>query len=162
MRISTCVLVAFLGVFSLPVVADDLDDFNVILKEHWSRAEQEQIFFRTDPDAYRPSGKLAEVSDAARQRRRTFNEEILLRLDSINPDNLQGQNRISFKLFRYERETERQSYQNWDHLFPITKLFGYDSYFANAPANMSFASIEDYRSYLVSLEDFPRYNKEQL
>ena len=142
--------------------ASEKSDFESILEEHWTRAQQEQIFFRTDPDGYRPNGKLAEVNDAARARRESYNNDILRRLEAIDPEKLEGQSRISFKLFRYEREIERQSYQFFDHLFPITSLFGYHSYFANAPQNMSFSTPADYERYLISLADFPRYNREHI
>jgi hypothetical protein len=33
------------------LAADDKSDFDALLQEHWARANQEQIFFRTDPDA---------------------------------------------------------------------------------------------------------------
>lgn len=133
-----------------------------LLEDHWARASEEQIFFRTDPDAFRPNGKLPELDAEARERRKTFNDEILVRLDAIDPSGLTGQDRISYRLFRYERETERESYQYYDHRFPITALFGYHSYFAKAPANMAFDTVEDYREYLVSLADFPRYNRENI
>ncbi|RLQ22623.1 DUF885 family protein [Seongchinamella sediminis] len=142
--------------------ASDSADLHRLLDEHWARAQQEQVFFRTDPDAYRPDGKLAQVDAAARERRRAFNEQMLRRLAEIDLDALGGQDRISYQLFRYERQTERESYEYRDHLFPITSLFGYHSYFAAAPANMAFAELVDYQRYLVSLEDFPRYNREHI
>ena len=54
-----CALISATGMASME------SDFETILNEHWGRAQQEQIFFRTDPDAYRPDGKLAEVSAVA-------------------------------------------------------------------------------------------------
>jgi uncharacterized protein (DUF885 family) len=138
------------------------EQFRQLLDEHWQRAEREQVFFRTDPDAYRPNGKLAEVNAQARARRQAFNDSVLERLEQIDEAALQGQERTSYRLFRYEREAERESYQYPDHLFPITSLFGYHSYFAAAPANMAFNTRADYERYLVSLADFPRYNREHI
>ena len=138
------------------------DTLHTLLDEHWARATEEQVFFRTDPDAFRPNGKLPEFSQEARQRRRAYNDEILKRLEGIEEDKLEGQDRISFKLFRYERETERDGYDYYDHRFPINALFGYHTYFAYAPANMAFDTAEDYARYLVSLADFPRYNAENI
>ena len=142
--------------------ASEREELHRLLDEHWARAQQEQIFFRTDPDAYRPDGKLAQVDAEARNRRRAFNEEMLGRLAAIDAEGLSGQDRISYQLFRYERQAERESYDYWDHLFPITSLFGYHTYFAHAPANMAFSGLQDYQRYLVSLEDFPRYNREHI
>ena len=41
-------------------------------------------------------------------------------------------------------------------------MVGYHSYFAIAPSSMSFLDAEDYDKYLVSLDDFPRYNDEHI
>ena len=138
------------------------EDFNALVAQHWQRALEEQVFFRTDADAYRPAGKLAEVSAQARARRQAFNDEVLQRLELIDESALAGQERISYTLFRYEREAERESYQYPNHLFPISSLSGYHSYFAEAPAKMAFNTREDYQRYLLSLADFPRYNAEHI
>ncbi len=138
------------------------EDLHALLDEHWARVEQEQVYFRTDPDAFRPRGELASFSPEARKRRQDYNDDVLARLAKIDESKLGGQDRISYKLFRYERLTERESYRFYDHRFPITRLFGYHTYFAAAPGAMNFANERDYRDFLVSLADFPRYNREHI
>ena len=123
--------------------ADAARDFHALLDEHWSTAKKEQIFFRTDADAFRLDGKLPEYTPRARARRQAYNQEILRRLETIDGESLEGQDRISFKLFRYERETERDFYRFYDHRFPIRSLTGYHTYFANAPGNMAFNTVDD-------------------
>ena len=142
--------------------ADDNHDFQEILKDHWARAVQEKVFFRTDPDGFRMTGKLPEFNKRARDRRAAFNDNILKRLSHIQAENLTQKDRVSYKIFVYERQTEASSAQQPNHLFPLTKLFGYHTYFADAPANMSFLKARDYENYLISLADFPRYNREHL
>ena len=138
------------------------DGFQVILDDHWENAVAEQIFFRSDPDAWRMNGKLAEFSAEARARRQAFNEEILTRLEDVDLDALDSNDQVSFRVFEHERLTERDSYEQLDYLFPITSMFGYHTYFAEAPAAMSFLTSEAYEKYLVSLADFPRYNNEHI
>lgn len=142
--------------------ADSAAALHQLLEQHWKVAKEEQFFFRTDSDTYRPDGPLIEVDDAARLRRHQFNESMLKKLDALDPSSLRDQDRISYQLFRYEREMERDSYHSKDHLFPFTSLFGYHTYFAAAPANMTFNNSEDYEKFLVSLAHFPRYNAQQL
>lgn len=142
--------------------ADSVSDFKHILTDHWARATQEKVFYRTDPDTFRMNGSLPEFNKAARDRRAAFNQGILKRLSGIDADDLNKADRISFKLFTYERQSEAKTAAQSSHLFPITKLFGYHTYFADAPANMSFLKTEDYEKYLISLADFPRYNREQI
>jgi uncharacterized protein (DUF885 family) len=141
---------------------DAADVFHALLDEHWAAAEAEKIFFRTDPDAWRMDGKLTEHTAEARTRRQQFNEQILDSLAEIDVDGLGENDRLSYRIFKYERETERASYQQPEHLFPINSLFGYHTYFAESPATTAFLSATDYDDYLISLADFTRYNREHI
>jgi uncharacterized protein (DUF885 family) len=138
------------------------DEFHALLDEHWAFSQDERIIFRSDPDAFRMQGRLPSFSPEAYARREAFNEDMLARLAEIDEQLLSGQDRVSYKLFRYERQTERESYAQLDRYFPLNALFGYHTYFVNAPANMAFLDTADYERYLVSLADFPRYNDEHL
>ncbi|NNE62046.1 MAG: DUF885 domain-containing protein [Woeseia sp.] len=144
------------------IFASPAEDFHALLDEHWATAEHEQIFFRSDPDAFRMNGELPSFNDEAYARREAYNKSILRRLADIDPSKLTGQDRISYKIFLYERQTERDSYAQLDRFFPINALFGYHTYFADAPANMAFLTNTNYDNYLVSLADFPRYNAEHI
>lgn len=157
--------IAAVALIALPAQAAFADagaDFKVLLKDHWAQASLEQVFFRTDPDEFRMNGKLPEWRAEARARRAAFNDAILARLKTIPANELSAADQVSYKLFAYERESEAQSYQQAGHRFPITKLRGYHTYFADAPANMSFIKEDDYQRYLISLADFPRYNREMM
>jgi uncharacterized protein (DUF885 family) len=136
--------------------------FHVLLDEHWAAAQAEKIFFRTDPDAWRMNGKLSQNTPEARARRQGFNEHVLTALADINISDLDAKDQLSYRIFKYERETERESYQQPDHFFPINSVFGYHTNFAESPANSSFLSSSDYDDYLVSLADFARYNREHI
>jgi uncharacterized protein (DUF885 family) len=136
--------------------------FHALLVDHWAAAKAEKIYFRNDPDAWRMDGKLSEHTAEARGRRQAFNQEMLRRLADIDISALSEADQISYRVFRYERETERDSYRYFDHRFPFTSMFGYHTYYAEAPANMSFLSAADYDKYLISLEDFTRYNREHM
>ncbi len=136
--------------------------FKALLTEHWQNANKEQIFFRKDPDAFRMNGKLPEMSKEGRARRAHYNATLLQRLDSIDVAQLSAEDQVTYRLFRYERQTEANSYQQLDHFYPLNYYAGFHSYFAGAPANMSFLTKKDYQNYLISLEDFPRYNQEHI
>lgn len=138
------------------------EKFQQLLDEHWQNANKEQIFFRKDPDAFRMNGKLPEMSAKGRERRATYNHELLSRIETIDVTQLTSAEQVSYRLFKYEREAEEKSYQFQDHLYPLTYYSGFHSYFAGAPANMSFLTEQDYRNYLISLADYPRYNQEHI
>ncbi len=138
------------------------EQFTQLLDEHWQTANKEQIFFRKDPDAFRMKGKLPEMSAHGRERRSKYNNELLSRIKNIDVMQLSAADQVTYRLFKYEREAEAKSYQFQDHLYPLTYYSGFHSYFAGAPANMSFLTEQDYRNYLISLADYPRYNQEHI
>ncbi|WP_158771143.1 DUF885 family protein [Paraglaciecola sp. L1A13] len=138
------------------------EDFSTLLDIHWQEANKEKIFFRTDPDGWKPQGKLADFSAQGFARRDAFNQRMLDALDNIDMAQLSAKQQVSYRLFKYERETEANSYQFQDRYFPINFLSGWHTYFAEAPANMAFQSTQDYDQYLVSLADYPRFNQENI
>lgn len=143
-------------------VASTTTQFQQLLDEHWQHATKEQVFFRNDPDTFRMNGKLPDMSEAGRTRRAEYNQTLLNRLAEIDLSKLSDADQVTYRLFKYERETEAQSYQNIDHYFPMNYYAGYHSYFAGAPGNMSFLTTKDYDNYLISLADFPRYNQQHI
>jgi len=136
--------------------------FNDLLTTHWQNANEEQVFFRKDPDTFRMNGKLPSFSKASRDRREKYKDSLLKQLYDIIVEQLSDKEQVTYRLFKYEREAEAKSYQQIDHYYPLTYYSGFHSYFAGAPANMSFLTTQDYDNYLVSLADFPRYNKEHI
>lgn len=156
------VLVSTILLCGTAATATPADELHELIDEQWRESTREQVFFRTDPDAWRMHGKLAEFTPAAFSRRKAYNQSVIDRLDAIDSAELDADDRLNYKLFLYERLTERDSYEQAFYLFPITSLFGYHTYFADAPANMSFLGAADYAEYLVSLEDFLRFNREHI
>jgi len=140
----------------------DSKNFKQLLNDHWKTANKEQIFFRKDPDTFRMNGKLPDMSKKGLERREKYNQQLLTRLTQIELKNLTKEQKVTYRLFKYERQTEAKSYQQLDHYYPLNYYSGFDSYFAGAPANMSFLTPKDYQNYLVSLADFPRYNQEHI
>lgn len=138
------------------------EHFQQLLDEHWQQANKEQIFFRKDPDAFRMNTNLPDMSEKGRERRATYNNKLLSNLAKIDVSKLSQADQISYRLFKYERQAEAKSYQFPEHYYPLTYYAGFHSYFAGAPANMSFLSAQDYNNYLISLADYPRYNQEHI
>ena len=157
---STTLLIVSL-LISLVVCSDRAsaqeDTLDKIMKDHWSAANQEQIFFRKDPDTFRMNGHLPDVSAVGRARRQAFNRSILERLDKLDVKSLNAKDNVTYRLFKYERETEADSYTQLDHFYPMHYYSSFSSYFAAAPDNMSFLELADYDKYLISLADYPRY-----
>jgi uncharacterized protein (DUF885 family) len=151
-----------LAVLSCQVLADANQDLSNLIDEHWQNAIKEKVFFRTDPDGWKPKGKLAEFTPQAIQRRTTYNNGVLTVLARIDTKALNEKQLMNYRLFKYERETEAKSHQYQDKYFPVNFLSGWHTYFAEAPANMAFLTAEDYDNFLISLADYPRFNQENI
>ncbi len=156
------ILAIYLSLISLPSVADDNTDLTQIIDAHWQHAQQQKIFFRTDPDGWKPNGTLPDWSEQAIEKRQAYNNSVLKNLASIDPKTLNSEQLMNYRLFKYERETEQQSYLYQDKYFPVNFLSGWHTYFAEAPANMAFLTAEDYDAFLVSLGDYPRFNQQNI
>lgn len=158
---SLLLLSGLLSVFTA-VANQASEQFQQLIDNHWKTANKEQIFFRKDPDTFRMNGHLPEMSATGRDRREKYNNTLLKRIDEINVNKLPVNEQITYRLFKFEREAEAKSYQYPEHLYPLTYYSGFHSYFAGAPANMSFLTEQDYKKYLISLADYPRYNQEHI
>ena len=156
------ILAIALAVTSLPSLADSNSDLKTIIDNHWQNAKAEKIFFRTDPDGWKPNGTLPDWSEQAIAKRQAYNNSVLKNLASIDPKKLNSEQLVNYRLFKYERETEQQSYLYQDKYFPVNFLSGWHTYFAEAPANMAFLTAEDYDAFLVSLGDYPRFNQQNI
>lgn len=156
-----------LAVFTLTVLswnsfADSNSELSKIIDQHWQNAKKEKVFYRTDPDGWKPSGKLAEFTPQAMARREAYNHKVLTLLESIDTTTLNKAQLMNYRLFKYERETEALSHQYQDKYFPVNFLSGWHTYFAEAPANMAFLTNQDYDNFLISLADYPRFNQEKI
>ena len=94
--------------------ADPNKDLTNIIDQHWQNAQQEKVFFRTDPDGWKPNGKLAEFTPHALARREAYNSQVLNSLGAIDTQALSKEQLMNYRLFKYERETEALSHQSQD------------------------------------------------
>ena len=156
------ILAICLAVASLPSAADSNADLKTIIDNHWQNAKAEKIFFRTDPDGWKPSGTLPNWTEQAIAKRQAYNNSVLKSLNKIDSKTLSSSQLMNYRLFKYERETEQQSYLFQDKYFQVNFLSGWHTYFAEAPANMAFLTPDDYNAFLVSLADYPRFNQQNI
>ncbi|MFM9577814.1 hypothetical protein, partial [Streptomyces turgidiscabies] len=89
-----------LTLFSLPSLADDNTDLKNIIDQHWQHAQNEKIFFRTDPDGWKPNGKLANWTEQAIQKRQTYNNQVLQKLAAIDEQSLSKTQLMNYRLFK--------------------------------------------------------------
>ncbi|MEL0606606.1 DUF885 domain-containing protein, partial [Pseudoalteromonas undina] len=68
-------------------------------------------------------------------KRQAYNTSEQKSLASIDAKSLKNNHLMNYRLFKYERETEQQSYLYQDKYFTVNFLSGWNTYFAEAPAN---------------------------
>ena len=98
------ILAICLTLVSLPSMADNNADLKNIIDKHWQHAQDEKIFFRTDPDGWKPNGKLANWTEHAIAQRQQYNDAVLDNLKNIDPSKLNDAQLMNYRLFKYERE----------------------------------------------------------
>ena len=85
------ILAICLAATSLPSLADSSSDLTTIIDNHWENAKAEKIFFRTDPDGWKPNGTLPNWSEQAIAKRQAYNNSVLKSLASIDPKTLNNE-----------------------------------------------------------------------
>ncbi len=144
-------------------VADNASEtFRKIIDDHWNVYLSENPAFASRLGMRQYDGRLAEVTEKARQRRYAYNEETLARLDRINVSDLDKDALLNYKIFKRARMMEQESYQHPGHLFAITNRGGWHMSFAQSPGNRAFMEAADYENYLGQLADYPRFNAENI
>ncbi|MBA2117179.1 DUF885 domain-containing protein [Bremerella alba] len=105
----------------------------------------------------RGNAKWTDLSQAAIEERDQHPHELLKNLESIDADQLTGQDLLSYELFDYNlhREIEGQKYPT--ELLAIDQLGGPQFDLAYTAEQMSFVTVADYENYIARLNSYPEY-----
>ena len=95
------ILAICLAVASLPSAADSNADLKTIIDNPWQNAKAEKIFFRTDPDGWKPSGTLPNWTEQAIAKRQAYNNSVLKSLNKIDSKTLSSSQLMNYRLFKY-------------------------------------------------------------
>jgi uncharacterized protein (DUF885 family) len=144
-----------------PAVAGSADArFQAIHQEEW----QWRIAQRLADDEDLPKGQRPELPrvDAATQgARRRYWEDVLKRLEAIDPAELSKAERINYAVYRAQIAAfaEAQRFREYEQPVNADSAFWTDITYA---ARKPFKSAQEYRDYIAMLRDMPRYFREQL
>ncbi|HWM28722.1 MAG TPA: DUF885 domain-containing protein [Woeseiaceae bacterium] len=92
-----------------------------------------------------------------RERYTAFNREFLDRVLAIDPESLQGQDRLTYETFRYSTEMELQSDAFPSHLQPMNQFYSIGNSFAQLGSGSSihpFKTVKNYDDFLGRVDDF--------
>ncbi|HTI51618.1 MAG TPA: DUF885 family protein, partial [Planctomycetaceae bacterium] len=109
----------------------------------------------------RYNDRWTDVSLAAAARRQTHRQGVLRQLATIDPAALSAADRLGYRLFRRQYETDVEDYPFLGHLLPVTQRDGIQDAGSLADS-LTFASLKDYRDWLARLESFPAYMEQTI
>lgn len=138
------------AVSSLQQLFDEYHKFNRNPDLYFSTTESDTI---SDENEDR-GAPFQDVSVTALERNtdqlRMFMDQLL----TINPDLLDGQNHISYRLFRRMLHDRIEAFDLGDHLVPLDGWWDFHATFAETPNRTNFRSAQDYDRYIERLNAY--------
>lgn len=97
------------------------------------------------------------LSPAWREAARALEQKSLERIEAIDPDSLEGQDLLSYQIFRSDREIALQDYDFPSHLMPINQFYSAPNGFVQLGSGSGvqpFATVKDYENFLARMDGF--------
>lgn len=127
-----------------------------IYAEHWERSLELNPIMATFMGDNRFNDQLGDWgTEEGRAKELAFSKEYLAKISTIDASKLQGQDLLSYKMFKAERESEIQGAQFPDHLQPIQQFYNPFNFIAMLGSGNSaqpFKTVKDYENWLSRLE----------
>jgi len=100
------------------------------------------------------------ISQQSNQKFQKFNQKYLHQIDSVDPKKLSGQDLLTYKIFKRDREESLQSLRFNDHYIPINQMRGMHNFYALLGSGQSaqpFKTEKDYRNFIKRSEGFAKW-----
>ena len=175
-RVLGCLAAAFLVVAcskeSVPVADPVQDDgaavaaetLAVLVEEYFERNLELNPLNATQIGDDRYDDKWANyLSPEHRAESLAMHEQFLSRLQQIDPDDLQGQDWLTYQSFRISREQAIAGYQFPSHLQPVQQFYLVPSRFVQLGSGASyhpFATVKNYDDFLGRVDDYLQINEQ--
>jgi len=145
-------------VLAAPSAADQ--KFTSIHKAEWHWRLQQRLEDDED-DVHAVQRELPKVDAATQMKRQQYWEGVLKQLDTIKPAQLSAQERINYAVYRAQIAAllDNQRFREFEK--PLNADSSFWSNMAGE-ARKPFRTLEDYRNYIVQLNDVPRYFDEEM
>ncbi len=86
-----------------------------------------------------------------------LDQEYLAALDEIDSSQLEGQDLLTYEIFKADRESAIEGAKYPTHLVPISQFFSVPNFFAvlgSGGSAQPFATVEDYENWLSRVDDY--------
>jgi len=97
------------------------------------------------------------ISPAWREAARALEREALERIETIDPAGLQGQDLLSYEIFKADRKIALQDFDFPSHLMPINQFYSAPNSFVQLGSGTGvqpFRTVEDYENFLGRIDGF--------
>lgn len=98
-------------------------------------------------------------SEEHRTRQRMLEEEYLAALETINPETLSEQDRLSYEIFKRDRKMAIEGLSHPTHLLPVDQFYNIAGRYAMLGSGQSaqpFRTVEDYQDWAQRMQYIPR------
>jgi len=115
-----------------------------------------------DPHSAADDLRLPDMSKKAIAHRMRFWEDVITRLDQVDPSALHGSDRINYEVFRYFVEDQIAEYRFQGYLMPFNAEGGFHTDLGFLVRSSAFEDREDFETYLIKLFGFTEYFDQQI
>jgi uncharacterized protein (DUF885 family) len=103
------------------------------------------------------------ISPAWREAARTLEQDALARINAIDPASLQGQELLSFEIFKADRKIALEDFDFPSHLMPLNQFYSAPNSFVQLGSGTGvqpFSTVRDYENFLSRIDGFVTWTEQ--
>lgn len=127
-----------------------------LFDDEWEYGLRESPTFASHLGDKRYNDRWPDVSPEAIARRQAHQRELLNRLKQFDASQLSAEERLNYRLFRWQAEFDVEGQPFGWHLVPINQREGIQDE-GSLGDSLSFDAVKDYEDWLLRIERFPVY-----
>jgi len=148
--------------FATSAAAAPADDLNQLIEEYWTNALEENPFFATGVGVNHYNDRVPSVAPEDHARRAEEAAAFLARLEAIDKDALQDDDRLNADLlgFVLNHDVSLSAFHRWR--IPFLADTGFHTNFNYTISTTPFRTEQDYENYIKRLSAMPAYFDQQM
>ncbi len=147
------------AVEEIKVEVSEAEKANQLYRDYWERSLQLNPIMATFQGDHRFNDTFGDLgSPEGLAELMAFNQEYLNKINQIDASKLNGQDLLSYQIFKDERLADKASEQYLDHLQPIQQFYNPFNFVAMLGSGQSaqpFKTVKDYENWLSRLSELP-------
>jgi hypothetical protein len=137
--------------------ANAKERLDVLLADAWEHRLVENPLLATAVGDHRFDERLPSVTMADLQRRAARSQQLLDRLQAIDPASLTPADRVNHRMFEIQLRDDLAGHRFGDWRIPLTSDSGFHTEIALLPREIPLVTVRDYENYIARLRAIPGY-----